>query len=218
MEQLLLVNPAKRPRKRTTRTAAQKRATAKLVAMNKARRRSSYRKNPVPALAAPTYTKTRRKTRRAVTAAVSRARRTRRRNPIGGMGGIGAMLGAALNGTAGALVVNAAYNYLPLPATMRTGYTSYAVKAALAFGLGIFGRRFMGSRAVKMAEGSLIVTMSQLAIQASQGTGLKLGYYSPAVQYRAPAGMRQLAEYLPENGYKMPSLQENYAGMGEYVS
>lgn len=216
MEQLLLVNPSPRPsRRKKPRTAAQKRATAKLVAANKARRRRKT--NPVTPVAAPKYRRSTRRARSAVTTYARRSR-ARKRNPIGG--GIGDLLTGALTGAVGALAVNAAYNYLPIPATMRSGYTGYAVKGAFAVALGVFGKRLLGRRAVKAAEGSLVLTMSQAIIQASAGTGVNLGYYSPAVQYAPnPMYQRRLSEYVSGTGAApIPSLADTYRGMGEYVS
>ena len=214
MEQLLLVNPSPRPKRRGTRTAAQKRATAKMVAANRARRRTR-RSNPVAPVSAPKYKRSTRRARKAVNTYARRSR-ARRRNPIGG---VGEMLSGALIGATGALAVNAMFNYAPIPDTMKTGYAKHAVKGAFAVALGIFGKRFLGRRAVKAAEGSLTMTLAELLIQASAGTGMNLGYYSPAVQYMpSPAVSRRLSEYVSSNNAQMPSLADNYRQMGEYVS
>ena len=218
MQELLLVNPRKRTRK--TRSAAQRAATRKLVALNKARR-----KNPAPARrrrrAAPKAPAVMSNPRRRTRTIVKTVRSRRRRNPST-RGNMTGMFQTALMSAAGAVTVNAAYNYLPIPATLKVGYTGYAVKAGLAMALGLFGKKFLGSRAVKMAEGSLTVTLSQVLVDVGAKAGLQLGYYSPAVQmaprpipryaYSGSNGMQQMGEYL--NGYS--DMAGDFT-MGEYV-
>lgn len=224
MEELLLVNPRKRRSKsRKPRSAAQRAATKRMIAANRSRRSINPIKRRRARVAAVKSNPVRRRRARSV---YSAARRSRRRNPISSATGITAMLKSALTGAAGAVTVNAAYNYLPIPATMKAGYTGYAVKGALALALGVFGRKFLGARAVKMAEGSLTITLSQVMVELGSKAGLSLGYYSPARTY-SPGGMmrdpKQLSENVdmvgvspvyPDSGYNLAE----YVGMGEYVA
>lgn len=162
---LMLINPAKRrrPRRKTAakRRAVRRRRTTPAVFANPVRRRrsSARKRNPI------------------------RAHR-RRRNPIN-MRSLQSTAMDAFKGAAGALAVNAAMKYLPLPASMVTGYTRYATRAALAIGLGVIGKRFLpGGLAAKMAEGALTVIATDLTREVAAGQGIDLsgvGYYSPAI-------------------------------------
>lgn len=212
MEELLLVNPRKRRAKspKRRRTAAQRRATAKMIAANRSRRRS----NPVSALANPRKRRTR---RRNPVAANPRRTRRYRRNPIGG--NITNMLTASVQGAAGAMVVNAAYNFLPLPDMLKTGVMSSVTKGALAVGLGMFGGKVLPGRvAAEMAKGALTVTMYDALKGVVDGVVSGLGYYTGGMTFpdvaalsvaRTPAP--QLSEYV-----NMPAFER--AGVSEYMS
>lgn len=209
MQELLLVNPRKRTTRRKPRTAAQKAATRKMIAANRRRR------NPTPARKRAENPAPKR--RRSYTRTVRTVRRARRHNPIGGNAVTGLLM-SAFSGAAGAAVVNAGYNYLPIPATLKTGYTGYAVKGGMAILLGLFGKKFLGRRATKMAEGSLTVTMSQLIADVGAKAGMNLGYYSPAVQYM-PRRVQPTQQHMPQNQVMSEYLSEYVSGdgMGEYV-
>lgn len=115
--ELVLVNPRKRGR-RKTRSAAQKRATRKLVASNKKRGR---RRNP-----SPPGTRRKRSYRRKSN---PRARIFSQRN-------IMEVSTAAAMGAAGAIGLDIALAYIPLPAMLKTGITGKLTKAAGAIALG----------------------------------------------------------------------------------
>lgn len=223
MEQLLLINPGRKVKKmaKKPRTAAQKRATAKMLAANRARRRAS---NPAPARA-KTRTRTivkyaenpkapRRRRRNPVPKLTSHRRR--RRNPAGPTGGIGDMLINAAWGAAGAVAVSAAENMLPLPAALKTETTKPVVTAALALSIGIFGKRLLGRKAVKMAEGALTVAMADLVKSMGGKMGLNLGYYAPAVSMEPNGPMRSMLPPPPQSTYAN-SIYDGI-GLGEYVS
>lgn len=215
VEELLLVNPARKVKKMAKRrTAAQRRATAKLVALNRARRRGSVaskprrRRNPVTVV----NTAPARRRRASVRTIARRVRR--RRNPAPAMGGAMSMLQTAFMGAIGATAVSAVSGFLPLPDTLKMGQMKNVTTAALALSLGIFGRRFLGRNAIKMAEGALTVALTDSIKTLATSAGMNLGYYSPAVQMM-PAG--------PMNyGLPAPSAYQNNAyensGLGEYVS
>lgn len=223
MAELILINPAKplKGKKMATRkrarTAAQKRATAKLIAFNKSRRsgRTSVKRrksNPARAVSAPAAAPAPRRRRTNPTVSVAKRSR-RRRNPTGGASGIMPMLNAALMGAVGATAVGAAMNYLPLPAALKTGYIRPVTQAALALSLGIFGRKFLGRNAVKMAEGALTVTLTETIKQVGSQAGIQLGYYSPGMmmnEYVQPA--------LPMPAPRPEYRNTSYDGMSEYVS
>jgi len=196
MAQLMLINPAKRPSKRRKASPAQLRALAKGRAT---RKRNSLATNPAP-----------RRRRRASLRAVSRRTSRRvRRNPIGMTGIMGSIM-SAFQGGAGAVGVNAVFNLLPLPASMKTGMAVPAVKMALAVGLGMVAKPVLGRAAGKMAEGAMTVAafdLIQSFMPASMGGSsvAGLGYMSP--------GMNAGGNMLPNM-----SVPNSFAGMGEYVS
>ncbi|MGD9590846.1 MAG: hypothetical protein AB7Q37_18750 [Pyrinomonadaceae bacterium] len=209
-ERLLLVNPSKPPSKRGQtkmakgRTAAQKAATRKLVALNRARRAGSAApkrmRNPIRAVVATPapYRRPAGKLRSPV--------RRRRRNPIGGAAGKDAMtlITGAVPGAIGALALDAVWANLPLPAAIKTGYVGYAAKGAGAVLLALLARRVVKrSTADAFGTGALTVMLHGLgksvistavpALNLGCDTGYAgMGYYPP------PA----LGYYPPENlGY-----------------
>ena len=143
MAEMLLLNPAPR-RNPKRRSAAQRAATARLVALNRSRRASNprrRRRNPANVMSSALFSNPRRRRRNPSLFANPVGRRhrrrrnpslfanpvgrrhRRRRNPIhlGGMGsGIGAMLKEAAIGGAGALAVDVIMGYVQpyLPASM----------------------------------------------------------------------------------------------------
>lgn len=179
MAELLLLNPAKRRRaKKSARTPAQKRATAKLVAMN---RRTS---NPVAARPAR---KVYRKRRRNPVSAIARNVRRRRRNPVMSMGGgssiLGMLKGAAVSG-AGAVAMDVAIGQVNkfLPASMlgTPGQIDQgdAVKAALTVLLGKLLNKPTRGLSMKAAQASLTVQAYNM-VATLVPASMPLGYMSP---------------------------------------
>lgn len=213
MEQLLLVNPSRRRRARKGRTAAQKAATKRMIAANRARhgapasrtkkRRAKARSHPV---AGYFPNPVRRRARRTATHRV-RARRYRR-NPIGVSGQIVPMVTDAAMGAVGAIAIKTLIGFLPLPVSMTTGYAKTLVEAVAAVAVGAFGGKILPRRiARQMAAGSLTVnayeTLKPIVapMLPAGNTGLAgMGYYSPGLP--SPA-MRQL-----------PNLRTPAASMG----
>jgi hypothetical protein len=208
MAQLMLLNPAKRRRRTATKrraSPAQLRALAKGRASRKRRTRA-----PVAYMAANP-----RRRRRSAMRATPHHRRRVRRNPIGGSVGLMGMVTGAAVGAAGALAVDAVVSYL-IPASMAgtllTGNMKYLTKGALAIGLGMIGRKVLGSAAGRMAQGALTVQVYAMArdMIGPSMTGMTfsgLGYAGPA-QVSMPRRLASpgVAEYLNQ-----PS------GMAEYV-
>ncbi len=191
MPQVLLINPVSREdmkaMAKAKRSAAQQRATRKMIAANRARakaargasrpkrrassatpraksratRRPTRAANPAPAV----QTRKRRSTKRQATAAGRVLRYRRRKNPVGGIGGFvkGALIPSAVGG-AGALALDLAMNMLPLPATLKTGTMRPVVRVAGAIGLGMLASK-VASRQVggQVAAGALTVTLYDLA-------------------------------------------------------
>lgn len=218
----LLLNPAKRRRARKSRKArspAQRAATRKMLAANRARsggarrsrRRSVVHANPV----------------------VRRRRRSFRRNPVGGRsrrafnrvrasGAFnlvkqGAMLGVgavALDILWGQLLrFLPASMALPLNSDNTTNWTYFAGKAATAVGVGMFGRKVLPGRyAEAIAVGSLAILGYQIA-RSMVPSSLTMGAYVNAGRVVGPrmaglAGAR-VGAYVsapqPGAGMRMPA-------------
>lgn len=231
------------------RTAAQKRATAKLIAFNRAKRRHNprraRRRNPISTAAAyrvvPTMNpirKRRRKTGRRVAAVgytvgrssirrrkmnpIRHHRRRIHRNPIG-LGMIQALLMPAATAAAGALVLDVAFGYLPIPANLKTGPMNLVVKTVGALGLTVLASKVVSkATAHAMGVGALTVVLHDVAKSfiAQAMPTLKmagLGYYSagfPAGGYEAMNGM---GVYVGAHGTPASGLPR-MGGMGEYLS
>ena len=123
--EVLLINPANRPKKRRTMSALQ----AKYFGKKKRRspksrvKTRSYKRNPIGFAANP-----RRKSRRSY-----------RRNPIGALRGFslqGAIMPTMI-GAGGAILTDLAMGFLPIPNTMKTGAMRPVVKAGAAIGIGL---------------------------------------------------------------------------------
>lgn len=156
---LMLVNP--RPRRKAKRKASPAQLAA--LAKGRAARARKPRRNPAPAL-------------RASANPVKRRTRRARRNPIGGLSGgaILAQLVGAAQGAAGAVAVDIAIKYLPLPAAMKAGNMQHVTRAGLAIGLGLIGKKFVGRAAGRMAEGALTVSAYGILKNVANSAGMKL--------------------------------------------
>ncbi len=231
MEELLLINPSKRPRKRKskgttkmarktrrTRSAAQKRATARMLAANRARRGGAKRRTVKARRSHAVYAANpaprRRKYKRNPIAARANPRRRRhyKRNPASL--GIMPLLTEATIGAAGALAVNTAVNWLPLPDALNTGLAKQAVKGAAAVALGLFGGMVLPrATARKMAAGSLTVTVHEILQSTLSGMlpSAKLGFYPGG----APAP--DMSRLMLANPARQSMGTNTMAGMSEYI-
>lgn len=203
---LMLINPRKRGTKKR-RTAAQRAATARLVAHNrgrsaspKRRRRASSKRRTNPIGISRVHHVTRRHHRRA-----------RRRNPISMSGGnIGGMLMAGLKGAVGAVAVNAVTNFLP--AAVKTGKVLYVTRAAIAIVIGTVGHKVAGRHARAMAEGALAVNFTDL-INSMAGAMI------PGSQLHGVGG-EYMGEFLSgaHMAQSLPNSGQAMHGMGEFLS
>jgi len=215
------------------RSAAQKAATKKMIAANRARSRPARvaaRKKPAarraPARAAAPAKRRRTSARRGrggwpitstpTASKAGRALRYRRPNPIGGF--VRDTLMPSVVGGAGALALDVAVAMLPLPPAMKTGPMAPLVKAAGAVGIGMLAGQFMGRRVgEQVAAGGLTVTMYNLArgvlSRASGGKIPGLSMY--------PDGMgAYVSEYIeeapPQLGYESSGGQVGEAELQGY--
>lgn len=195
MSQLLLINPRKRSSRRKPRTAAQRRATAKMLAANRSRRKgrnvNARASNPAPAV---------RRRRRNPIAAKSHSRR--RRNPIAASKQVSLSANSVMSlakagavGAVGAVAVDVVYGYAQpyLPSAMQSPVDSagsinplyYLAKGGMAVLVGVLGRK-VTRHAGNMAQGSLTVTLHD-AMKALMPSGISMGsvgYMSPGAPVR----------------------------------
>jgi len=208
------------------RTAAQKAATRRLVALNRSRRKAPAKRrrrspdhNPIGAPYRGISTMSnpiRRRKRRPNPISVVRRRVRRSRNPLNS-GLVGSLLMPAVWGAGGALALDIAWGYLPIPATIKAGPLRYLAKGAGAIALSMIAGKATSKRnADLLGIGALTVIVHDAAKEAltkaaptlkMDGVGYYvngLGYYSPAM----PAGVA---------GGTLPSLQ-NPQKLGLYVN
>jgi len=190
MAELLLLNPRKRKgKKRRARRRARRASTAPV----RRRRRSGGRKR-----------------RRTGGVRVLRMmnpkhrRRGRRRNPIH-LNVMGTVTDAAY-GAAGALALDFAMGYLPLPTFFQTGAGNYAAKGGIAIGLGLLADKVLKfKKAQDIANGALTVVLHEAAraglASFAPNVAAKLG----ALDYTALPG----AYTTPGNVVGVAGLQYN---------
>lgn len=217
---MLVSNPtrkkgkAKMATRRKPRTAAQKRATAKLVASNRTRKAAPARRRRRTSRVASAVATTKRVYRRTRTAVARRTRRAVRNQSSLARGGFGVvnLLKQSGLGAIGALALDIAYSKLPIPASLQTGNMAALTKAAVTIGAGMLAGKVMGKQMAHGAVvGALTVQLHDLLKGFATGMGIAgvtdingISYYSPA-QISGDMGM-----YLPA-----PGMQSS---VGEYVS
>lgn len=207
-EQLLLVNPSRRAG-RDSKGRFIKRGASRKRRRNPARRvarrvsrRVARRRNPVAAM------NPRRRS----------YRRGRRRNPISLSNPVAAFVPAIWGGV-GAVAVNAAISYVPLPATFKTGNAKMLTGAVAALLLGTFGRRLIGPRATDMANGALTVIAYDAVRQLAGKAGLPLGAYAddfPVFPVAANPMLSDLPtggqEYIPAGMSGVEAYADEFVG------
>lgn len=167
--ELLLINPRKR------------RGKKKSSSRRRARRSSARRHNPVA------------RARRSFRVARRSYRSKRRRNPLSlrslSGGGIVNKATGALMGAGGAILNDALFTYVPLPAMLKSGPMAILGKFATALGVGYLASFAVGkARGAQLAEGALTVLAYQV-VKPMVATVLPLagdeieglGYYSPGL-------------------------------------
>ena len=65
-------------------------------------------------------------------------------------------------GAGGAIALDVAIGYLPIPATFTTGYAKHALRIAGALGIGFVARKFLRGRGAAVGQGALTVAMYSL--------------------------------------------------------
>ncbi len=176
------------------RTAAQKAATAKLVAANKKRRATASKATAAPAKAKRTYAK------------AAPAKKVYKRNPIGNSAGVKRGKGMfeenikpAAMGAAAAIGFDIVWGKMSfIPANLRAGNLKYPVKLLGALALGVVAEKYLPKQhkhhAATLVRGPLTVIMHDAAkdFMATAYPSLHLDAYEAD----------QMAEILHEmNGY-----------------
>ena len=141
----------------------------------------------------------------------------RRRNPrFSVRGAINRLMPAAL-GASGAIALDVALGYLPLPEMLKSGYAKHATRIAGALGIGWAARKFLGPKYHAVGSGALTVAMYMLikdVIVKFAPTVKGLGDYEEiAIDNTADqigAYMNGVGAYLPD-GSTAP-------GMGAYLA
>jgi hypothetical protein len=187
---------AKRKRKSrpAKKTAARRRPARRAVAAAPRRRRRAAGKRR-PAVGYVVGAKRIRR-RKLNPRRVSRSRR--RSNPRFSVSGITNQIMPAVYGAGGALALDVALGYIPLPAVLTTGYARHGVRIVGALGIGWLASKFLRGKGQAIGAGALTVAvyglLKEVAVGVTAGKVKGLGdyeeievsgYYDPAPQIGA---------------------------------
>lgn len=215
---------AKRKRRARKMSALQKkyfgkRSARKVSAAPRRRRKASGKRRP----AVGYVVGARRIRRRKLNPRRATSRRRRHSNPRFSLGGIAGQLMPAVYGAGGALALDVALGYIPLPAMLTTGYARHATRIVGALGIGWLGRKFLGSKGAAAGSGALTVAvyglLKDVAVQATAGKVKGLGdyeeiqvdgYFDPAPQIGAY--MNGVGAYMAGDGVDS-SMNDGMEGM-----
>jgi hypothetical protein len=145
-----------------------------------------------------------------------RRRKRYKRNPMG-LGSVknivtGQLLPAAY-GAGGAVVLNLALSYLPLPDAVKTGWPRHGVRLVGALAVGWAARKFVkGSTGNAMAAGALIVVVYDIVkaalAQFAPEIGSRLGEFED-VSIDDPAGIYDPATLISGTGALLTGPDDN---------
>ena len=119
----------------------------------------------------------------------------RRRNPVRRSGKIMDQVMPAATNAMGALALDIAWSYLPLPMGIKTGPFRHVAKGLGAIAIGMFAGNIVSrSTAKAMSQGALTVVIHGAMREVTQQMmpNVSLGYYSPGM----PAGVGQYVSGL----------------------
>jgi hypothetical protein len=128
-------------------------------------------------------------------------------NPRFSLSGITSQLVPAAYGAGGALALDLALGYIPLPDMLKTGYARHGVRIVGALGIGWLASKFLRGRAQAIGAGALTVAMYGL-------------FKDVALQFAPAAISSKLGEYeeITVEGYDDPaSIEQGTAGFGAYL-
>ncbi len=122
-----------------------------------------------------------------------RRKARRHSNPRFSLSGITSQFVPALYGAGGALALDVALGYIPLPDMLKTGYVRHATRIVGALGIGFLASKFLRGKAQAVGQGALTVAvyglLKDVAAQVTAGKVKGLGdyevvdvsgYYDPA--------------------------------------
>lgn len=232
MEQLLVLNPRRRRRRANPRGAGgrfisrRRRRRNPIAALAANPRRRRRRRNPIAALAAnprrrrrrhhnPMRMHHRRRRRHNPRFSVSVARRRRRHNPrFLPMGLKEALVPAAIGG-AGALTLDIALGYIPMPAALNNTFGRLAVKVAGAIGLGFAAGFVTSKHNARMFTAGALTVIAYGAIRDGAKAVL------PATVIAKIPGLQGIDTHDLSDlrmGYTNPApMLQGYDGMGAYM-
>jgi len=164
------------------------------------------------------HQQTQKKTHRRAHRRARHVRRYRRRhsNPRFSVSGITNQLMPAAYGAAGAIALDVALGYIPLPAMLQSGYAKSATKIVGALGIGWLARKFLRGKGSAVAAGALTVAvyglMKQVIVQFAPSVKGLGDYEEIAIDNTAD----QIGAYMSGSNY-LPD-GSSVAGMGAYMS
>lgn len=192
-EQILLVNPRRRRRRRLKNVRRRRRSSAHRVS-----RRRRRLKNPFGAYMANPRRRSRRRR--------SHHRRRRLRNPRLGGGrlsvrGMMHQLIPAATGAVGAIGLDIAMGYVPLPAQYKTGWLGTGVKAVGAIALGMIAGKVVGREKGKLFTAGALTVIAYQALRTAVASAMPSLGLSGLGAYMTPA-----MPALPAPGKRMGAL------------
>lgn len=204
--EMLLVNP-----KRRRKAKSQKR--------RRSRRRSSGRRRRAAGYVVGSAPIRRRKLNPRRRRGRSRRRSFRRQNPISlrsfAPGNLMSQVTGALPGAVGALGLDVALGFLPIPVNWKAGIPGYLTKIVGAVGLGMLaGKLVGGSTAAKMTMGALTVMIHGILreLVATNLPQVPLGMYlQPGLSGLGYAG----SGFNPGMGLYLPDISSEDMGMDQ---
>ena len=235
--ELFVVNPSPRraaARKGKSMAKAARNSKGRFVKRSRAR---SYKRNPQPRRRRAAAPRRRRATRQV---AIFRSnprprrrvgRRTYRRNPIGGVKGIGKMLVPAMGVGAGAVGAEILMGYLPIPADFKTGVLRHITKGAIGIAAGFVLAKVLKQKVLGayVAAGAVVIATHD-AIKEFVANRLTMlpttgfGQYVPALPsqfggmgYVNPAATMRFGQYvapLPSQFTTMNGMSQAYPAPG----
>lgn len=200
------------------RSAAQRAATKRLVALNKGRRKNPIRRKrrSVARTVAAVSHHVRRRRRNPISVRRTRSHSRRRRNPIQMGGLVNSLLMPALTASTGALLLDILWAKLPIPGNLKSGSLQYVSKAVGAVGLAVIAEKTKvvnRQTANALGVGALTVVLHDAlrgvikSMVPSLGLGEYVGEYV--------GGLGYINAGWPAGTLDAPNTA---AGVGEYMS
>lgn len=131
---------------------------------------------------------------------------------MGGGGFIGGSVMDSAVGTVGALLSDIAFNFIPLPATVKTGAVGTLAKAGTSIALGMLASKVVGRAAAKKGvTGALTVQLYAYLKPMLAGAGVPgLGYYG------AGYALNGMGAYISDSPSSLNAFVPNsLSGLGD---